>query len=83
MLFMGIPTVLGRIVSSQEHEVNPDIAENQYFAVSQCPAAYDVTSCSHIMRSAVARVVGLLHTTVGSNVQREEQHPKNHIGVTI
>lgn len=38
---------------------------------------------SHIMRSAVARLVGLLLGTVSSNVWQEKQHPKNHIGVTI
>lgn len=38
---------------------------------------------SHIVLSAVARVVGLPLGTIGSNTRRQKQHPENYIGVTI
>lgn len=80
---MSIPIVLSRIASSRECKLNPEVSENWYFIVYQWPAIYDVASCSYIMWSAVARAMGLFHATVGCNVQREEQHPKIHIGFTV
>lgn len=74
---MSTHTVLGKINSSQEHELNPEVSESQYFAVSNV-----LQHISHIMPSVVERLVGLPLGTISSNVQREKQHPKNCIGVT-
>lgn len=72
---MSTPTFLGRINSSQKCNFSQKVSEGQYFAVSQGLAKH----ISHILRSEVARVVGLLLGTMGSNMCREKQHPNHHI----